>query len=173
MDIWNSKYDIIVVDPPWDIGKIRRSSRPLQGSTLNYPTMSIEDIKDLPIPLIADNPSWLFLWTINQYLEQSFKIMRYWEFTFHIMLTWDKQNGMCLYGFHRRTEFILAGYRGTPIAFPTRKAIPTIFAESSWGKHSVKPGIFYQLIEPLGSRRVDIFARKQRPGWDVWGNEVQ
>jgi len=48
--------------------------------------------------------------------------------------------------------------------------------EKTYGRsirHSQKPDKFYELIYPLGTNRIDIFARKQREGWDVWGNEVE
>jgi len=79
---------------------------------------------------------------------------------------------LCLFGFHHRTEFVLVGYAGRVEMYPKQKAIPTIFAESSWRKHSVKPNIFYDLVTPLGENRIDVFARTQRDGWDVWGDEV-
>jgi len=172
MDIWSNRYNVIVVDPPWDIGKIVRNVRPNQGPTLDYPTMSIEEICNLDIRGIADDSCVLFLWTINQYLDVALDILSYWGSKFHLLITWDKQNGMCLFGFHRRTEFVLVGFKGRIEMYPHRKAMPTLISESSWGKHSVKPDIFYQWAEMFGEKRVDIFARRQRLGWDVWGNEV-
>lgn len=41
-------------------------------------------------------------------------------------------------------------------------------------EHSRKPEQIYDDIEALWDGPfVDIFGRKQRPGWDVWGNEVE
>jgi len=173
MDIWNNKYDVIVIDPPWDIGKIIRKVRPKQGPTLDYPTMSIGEIASLEIKKIATDDCVLFLWTINQYLGTAIDLVSFWGFRFHLLITWDKQNGMCLFGFHRRTEFVLVGFKGKIEMYPHRKAMPTIITESSWGKHSVKPDIFYQWAETFGDKKVDLFARRQRPGWDCWGNEVE
>lgn len=87
-------------------------------------------------------------------------------------LTWDKGNGMCLFGFHHRTEFCLFGYRGGIEMYPRRKAIPTVFGGKS-ERHSAKPDEFYSMVEPLGANRLDIFARRPREGWTVWGNEVE
>jgi len=39
--------------------------------------------------------------------------------------------------------------------------------------HSRKPDIFYEWAETFGDKRIDMFARNKRNGWDVWGNEVQ
>lgn len=55
--------------------------------------------------------------------------------------------------------------------YPKGKAIPTVFTGKS-NRHSEKPDEFYQMIEPMGSKRLDVFARKERKGWDVFGNEV-
>ncbi len=166
------RYDIIVIDPPWPIKKIQRESRPNQGDTLDYPTMTIQDITNLPIGNMANDNSMCFLCTINQFLEESLKILRVWGFKFHLSITWDKQNGMCLFGFHRRTELIVVGYKGHMEMYPKKKAMPTIITESSWGKHSVKPDILYEWAETFGQDCIDLFARELRLGWDAWGNEV-
>jgi len=48
---------------------------------------------------------------------------------------------------------------------------------SSWfkwprGKHSQKPEAFIDLVEQVSpSPYVELFARRHRMGWDVWGNE--
>ena len=165
-------YDVIVVDPPWPVKKIIRKVRPNQTSALDYPTMSINDISSLPICDVAADNSLLFLWTTHAFLEVSFGIMRNWGFRYQRCLTWDKGNGMCLFGFHHRTEFCLFGYRGKINMYPYGKAIPTVFSGRS-PRHSAKPDEFYGLISHLGVRRLDIFARTSRPGWVVWGNEVE
>jgi N6-adenosine-specific RNA methylase IME4 len=166
-----SGFDVIVVDPPWPVKKIVRKCRPNQTKELDYPTMSLEDISSMSIQNISSDNSMLFLWTTHAFLEASFGIMRAWGFKYQRCLTWDKGNGMCLFGFHHRTEFCLMGYRGKIEMYPRRKAIPTVFSGKS-ERHSAKPDEFYRLVEPLGENRIDIFARKQRPGWTVWGNEV-
>lgn len=165
-------FKTIVVDPPWPVSKTgKRKSRPSQGTALDYPIMSLADITALPVQSIAAESSVLFLWTTHAFLEPAFDVMRAWGFKYQRCLTWDKANGMCLFGFHHRTEFCLFGYRGEIDAFPRRKAIPTVFSGKS-ARHSAKPDEFYTLVEPLGNERVDIFARQPRDGWAVWGNEV-
>lgn len=167
----NKKYNVIVVDPPWEIHKILRKVRPNQQYNLDYPIMSLEEIRNLPISSISQDNSVCFLWTIQSYLENSFSILREWGFKYQRTLTWDKSNGMCLFGFHHRTEFVLFGYKGKLEMYPRRKTIPTVFSGKS-PFHSAKPDIFYEMINCFGDDRIDIFARKERDGWDVWGNEV-
>ena len=166
------RYDLIVVDPPWPVKKTgKRKSRPNQGTMLDYSTMSVDEIKALNVCDISSDNSMLFLWTTHAFLEQAFDVLRAWNFKYQRCLTWDKANGMCLFGFHHRTEFCLFGYRGRIEAFPKRKAVPTVFSGKS-ERHSAKPDEFYKLVEPLGEKRIDIFARREREGWAVWGNEV-
>lgn len=168
----NLNFNCIVVDPPWEMKKIIRKVRPNQKERLDYPTMTLEEIKALPIQKVAAEDSVLFLWTTNAYLEKAFSVMRAWGFRYQRCLTWDKGNGMCLFGFHHRTEFILFGYKGKIEMYPRRPAFPTIFSGKS-KKHSAKPDEFYKMAEVFGDRRLDVFARCKRPGWFVWGNEVK
>ena len=165
------KYDLLVVDPPWPVKKIVRKVRPNQTSELDYRTMSVDEICALPVGDLASENSFMFLWTTHAFLERSFDILRAWGFKYQRTLTWDKANGVCFFGFHHRTEFCLFGYRGKIEMYPRRKAVPTIFGGKS-ERHSAKPDNFYALIEPLGDRRLDIFARKERLGWTVWGDEA-
>lgn len=164
------KCNVLVVDPPWPVKKIVRSVRPNQVAQLDYPTMPMSEIMRLPVQSIAEDNSVLFLWTTHAFLEHAFKVMRAWGFNYQRCLTWDKANGVCFFGFHHRTEFCLFGYRGNIEMYPRRKAIPTVFSGKS-ERHSAKPDEFYRLIEPMGEKRIDIFARQPRDGWVVWGDE--
>jgi len=166
------KYKTIVIDPPWPVRKIVRKVRPNQKQKLDYPTMPLEQIQALPIASIAADNSVLFLWTTQAFLPKSFNILSQWGFKYQRTIAWDKQNGMCLFGFHHRTEFCLFGYKGKIEMYPRRKAIPTVFQAKS-ERHSAKPDCFYDMVSVFGTPYADIFARKERHGWDVWGNEVE
>ena len=132
---------------------------------------NVSDPLSLPVQNIAADNAVLFLWTTHAFLESAFDVMRAWGFKYQRCLTWDKANGVCFFGFHHRTELCLFGYRGKIEMYPRRKAIPTVFRGRS-ERHSAKPDEFYRLVEPLGERRIDVFARRPRDGWTVWGNEV-
>ena len=171
----NKKYQIIVVDPPWEIQKIRKRVRPNQIN-MDYPMMSIKEIKKLPIFKIADDNCTLFLWIIDKYLFDSKSILENWGFKYHLTMAWDKTNGLAMYGFNRQTEFIIVGFKGKQDAYPKRKTIRTSFTAKS-PYHSAKPDKFYAMLDVLDGNRIDIFARKKRDtlfgkSWDVWGNEV-
>ena len=117
VDFPTDKYDVIYVDPPWPIEKIKRNVRPNQVD-MDYNIMSMDDIRSLPIDSISADNSVCFLWTIQRYLPDSFDILNGWGFKYQRTITWDKGNGMCLFGFHHRTEFLLFGYRGKIEMYP-------------------------------------------------------
>lgn len=174
VDIYNTtkKYNIIYADPPWEMTKIKRKVRPNQKG-FDYPTMKLEEIKNLPIQKLANENCVCFLWTTQKYLKSAFEVMEKWGFKYQRTLTWDKQNGMCLFGFHNRTEFILFGYKGKIEMYPKRKAVPTLFQISSKKlKHSQKPDEIQKAIEVFGNEKIELFARRTIEGWDCWGNEV-
>ncbi len=172
----NKKYAIIVIDPPWKISKIIKRVRPNQIN-MDYPMMSLDEIKALPIKSIAADVCTCFLWTIDKYLYETPAILKKWGFNYHITMAWDKTNGLAMYGFNRKTEFIVVGLRGTHEAYPCRPTIRTSFRAKS-PYHSAKPDQFYEMLDVLEGERIDIFARKQRDNllikhkWDVWGNEI-
>lgn len=165
------KYDVIVIDPPWNISKIKRRVRPNQKE-MDYKTMTMEEIKQMPIKSIAKDNSTIFLWIIDKYLYEANSILEGWGFSYHVTLAWNKGNGMCLYGFHRITEYVVVGFSGKHEAYPRRKTIPTSFIGKS-ERHSSKPDSFYNYLDVLTGEKIDMFARKKRIGWDVWGNEVE
>lgn len=165
------QYDVLYADPPWDVKKIIRKSRPNQKENLDYPTMSLHEIKSMPVIEISKENSVLFLWTTHAFLPHAFDVMKSWGFKYQRTITWDKGNGMCLFGFHHRTEFLLFGYKGKIEMYPKRKAMPTVISAKS-NRHSEKPQIFRDLIEPFVAERIELFARKKTEGWDAWGNEV-
>ncbi len=169
------KYQIIVVDPPWKVKKIANRQRPNQVE-MDYSMMSIDEICRLPIADIADEDCWCFLWTTQKYLWDSKSILEGWGFNHLLTMVWEKtygkSAGMPLYGFRWNGEFILVGTKGKKTMFPKTKLIPAVFSAENI-RHSQKPQRFYDLVEPLGETRIDIFARSKRKGWDVWGDEVK
>ena len=168
------KYQVIVVDPPWPVKKLTHKTRPNQ-TTMDYSTMSVDQIKELPVGKLADESCWCFLWTTQKFLFEAKPVLEQWGFHHLLTMVWEKtfgrSAGMPLYGFRWNAEFILVGYKTKPCLWPKRPLIKAVFSAENI-RHSQKPDKFYQNIEVLGENRVDLFARKQREGWDVWGNEV-
>lgn len=176
------QYNAIVVDPPWNQGKTgKRKTRPNQNTILDYPTLSKEELMELPIDKLGSDDSFLFLWATNSkdkktgepVLKMAFDLMENWGYTFYTMITWDKNTGPCPFGpFQIVTEYVLFGYKGK-CTFKKDKLgfMKNIFSESSTA-HSVKPQSFYNaIIEMVDGKRLDIFSRQQRQGFDGWGNQ--
>lgn len=168
------KFDVVVIDPPWKLKKLTHKKRPNQTG-FDYPTMSCRQISQLPVDRLLKPSSWVFLWTIQKYLYDAPEILARWGCKLLATGVWEKtygrSSGMPLYGFRWNAEFFLIGYVDKPLLWPKRKLIPLAFSAENEG-HSKKPDRFYQQVETLGSTRIDIFARRTRPGWSVWGNEV-
>jgi N6-adenosine-specific RNA methylase IME4 len=170
----NKKYNVIVIDPPWTIKKVPRSARPNQIK-MDYPLMRLDEIKKMNVGDLAEDDCWIFLWATQKYLFDAKDVLEGWGFKYLVMSVWQKtygvSAGMPLYGFQWNAEFILVGYKNKPKIYPKRKLIPLVFQAENI-KHSKKPDKFYEMVEVLGEKRIDIFAREERNGWDVWGNEI-
>lgn len=179
-----NKYKNIIIDPPWNQGKTgKRKVRPNQTQTLDYITMSKEQLAGLPIEEIAEENSFLWLWATNSkdkatgepILKMAFELMEAWGFSFYTMITWDKKTGPCPFGpYQIVTEYILFGYKGkAKFQKEHLGKMKNIFIAKSTG-HSIKPREFYENINKhFNGSKIDIFARGVREGFDGWGDEYE
>lgn len=175
MELPNKRYNTIVIDCPWDIsmrGSVK--ARPNMAKKLPYKTMSLQEIKEIPIGNIANTGCHVYCWTTNKMLRQAFEVLEAWGVNFHLVLTWVKPSALApCFAYKFATEFCLLGFYGKPM----QKFIGA--GKLNWIKdyihrnHSAKPDSFYKLVEEMSpAPRIDIFARKHREGWDVWGDEI-
>ena len=163
------QYRTIVVDPPWPMEKIEREVRPNQAG-FDYPTMSIEEIASMTLPIADD--AFVFLWTTQKFLPSAFRIMEAWDLKYRFTMVWHKNGGIQPYNSAQfNCEFVLLGSKGAPL-FADLKAFKTAFNAPRQG-HSIKPDEFYDLIRRVTLEpRLDMFSRREIEGFDVWGNEV-
>lgn len=172
----SARYRTIVLDPPWPMpsGGPRGGTRiwnPGTPSTLPYPSMTLDEIAMLPVDHLAAYPAHLYVWTTNAFLEQTYELVRGWRFRPSQVLTWAKSpRGLGMGGaFTTTTEFVLFAWRG--------KCEPLSRSDTSWwhwrrGPHSAKPEAFLDLVERVSpAPRLEMFARRNRLGWDTWGNQ--
>lgn len=165
------KYKCIVIDPPWPVEKIERDVRPNQGQQLDYPTMTLEQIKALPISDLAyEDGCHLYLWTTHKFLPDAFELVKAWGFHYQCLMTWVKPTGMTPYSWMYNTEHVLFARRGS---LDLSKLGMKLAFEAPVTVHSAKPDVFYERvlaasIEP----RIEMFARKEREGFYAWGNEI-
>ena len=178
-------YKCIVADPPWAYGKWgKNSGKGCRGDfsgrkdveiEMPYQTMSVDAISAMNIKRLAADNCDLYLWATQKYLPNAFDVLKAWGFKYCQILTWCKtprgtgQGGL----YCPTTEFLILSRRGKMPKDKTR-------LDSTWwnikrphNQHSKKPEFFQDLIEQMSDGpRIELFARRNRPGWDVWGNEV-
>lgn len=183
-----TRYRTIVADPPWPIGDMpawfredRQSARERAIGTnpRPYPVMTIDEIAALPVSDLAERDtrpdrlgSTLFLWTISEHIENAYRIARAWNFKPGALLVWCKPHRPGGLGgtFRSNTEYILYARRGAP---ELRASIPTRWFSWPVTEHSRKPDAFLDLVERISpGPYLELFARRQRLGWDTWGDEA-
>lgn len=177
-------YKVILADPPWHFQNWSGDT-PEQiidrghGAQRHYATMSNEDIYRMTIP--ASNDSVLFLWACWPLLPEAMETIKRWGFQYKTLAwTWIKANptgfgfrmGM---GYYTRSnsEPCLLATRGKPAKPRARDVLSLIY--SNVMQHSRKPDDQYGKIERLYPEGpyLELFARRTRPGWHSWGNEVK
>jgi N6-adenosine-specific RNA methylase IME4 len=184
-------YNVIYADPPWNIkaGRLLGKYKTENGSQvwniennksrdLPYKTMSVEDIKALPVQNITNKDACLFIWVTNSHLPHIFDIINSWGFSYSTTLVWAKNAlGGGLGGtFRITTEFLIYAKKGI-VPIKTR-TIGTCFNVkrtyvNGYPKHSLKPEFFRDLIEKtVDGPYLELFARSESKNWDVFGNEV-
>jgi len=175
------KYKVIQADPPWQQGKGgKKKVRPnSSGGKLDYPTLDLISIKRIlwKASKIAEYDHTLFLWATEKHLFNAQKIAEELGYKLHIRMIWYKITGMApAFSVRYTHEYLLYMYKGKfqPVALEQRGKIASVFIEQVT-KHSKKPKIAYEIIESLypEGNKLELFARGQREGWDVFGNDVE
>lgn len=166
------KYRCLVVDPPWPVKKIEREERPNQGIELDYPTMTLEEIEALPIPdLSEESGCHLYLWVTQKFLPAGLELVEKWGFRYQCLMTWRKNVGMTPFSWMYDTEHVIFARRGN---LPLQQLGLRLSFEAPVTDHSAKPDVFFDERVTLASPepRLEMFARKDREGFTVYGNEV-
>jgi N6-adenosine-specific RNA methylase IME4 len=176
------KYRTIVADPPWPYGASDRGSMPGAAYTARrcvhrdfpYQTMTVDGIAAFDAQAFAADDCRLFLWTTNRHLRAGFVVLERWGFAYSLTLVWRKTGdpsplGPAIAPIH--TEYVLVGARGKP---PASGRLPSnVLDLPRQRQHSQKPEAFFDLVEQVSpGPYLELFARRQRLGWDTWGNEA-
>lgn len=174
------KYQTIYADPPWQFQNRTGKVAPEHKRLNRYETMSLDDIMALPVSEVTDEKCHLYLWVPNALLPEGLAVMRAWGFEYKTNLIWEKVRkdgqpdgrGVGFY-FRNVTEILLFGIKGSNnrTLQPGRSQVNLL--RTMKREHSRKPDEFVSLIEACSSGpRLEMFARGDRVGWDMWGNQA-
>lgn len=165
------RFPVIYADPPWEY-----DYEPVDAwaNDNHYKPMSLEAICRLPVQQISTKDAILFLWTTAPKLEEAFKVINSWGFSYITSAVWNKCWTGRGYYFRIQHEHLLIAKRGK-IPVPEEAARPGSIIEEKRTKHSKKPDIFYEIIEKMYPElpKIELFARNEREGWDSWGNQLK
>ncbi len=172
------KYSVIYADPPWSY-RVWSSKGAGRSAENHYPTMSIEDIRALPVAELADKDCALFLWVTFPTLREAMTVLDAWGFTYKtVAFVWIKENRQTPslfwglgYWTRSNAEVCILATKGSPKRFSA--GVHQVIM-SPIEQHSKKPDETRdRIVKLMGDvPRVELFARQTAPGWDVWGNEV-
>ena len=175
-----SYYGTVLADPPWQFtnrsGKVAPEHKRLQ----RYPTLSLDEIKQIPVNSAVNPESHLYLWVPNALLKEGLEVMDAWGFEYKTNIIWHKVRkdggpdgrGVGFY-FRNTTEVILFGIKGKLRTMsPARSQVNIIRSRKQ--EHSRKPDEQYKIIQNCSPGPfLEMFARGPREGWDVWGNQAE
>jgi N6-adenosine-specific RNA methylase IME4 len=174
------KFATILADPPWQFQNRTGKVAPEHHRLNRYSTMTLDEIKSLPVVQTALPSAHLYLWVPNALLPEGLEVMKAWGFQYKSNLIWHKirkdggsdGRGVGFY-FRNVTEILLFGVRGKNVRTlaPGRSQVNMIQTQKR--EHSRKPDEQYDLIESCSPGPfLEMFARGTRPRWTVWGNQA-
>lgn len=170
-------YQIIYADPPWDYdGHIQHNGIMTTGSAIcHYPTMTLEQMKQMKVKEICHPDCLLFMWTSSPHLPLALELMKAWGFEYKtVAFVWDKQRVNPGYYTMSQCEICIVGKRGR---IPTPRGARNVkqFLSEQRGVHSKKPDEIRNRIVTMfpSQKKLEMFSRDRVDGWDAFGNQVE
>jgi N6-adenosine-specific RNA methylase IME4 len=174
------EFSTILADPPWRFQNRTGKVAPEHKRLARYGTLSIQEIKAIPVSDVASDRAHLYLWVPIALLAWGLDVMDAWGFTYKANLVWYKTRkdggpdgrGVGFY-FRNVTELVLFGVRGSIRTLaPGRRQVNLLASRKR--EHSRKPDELYEIIEACSpGPYLELFARYRREGWIQWGNELE
>ncbi len=170
-------YGVIYADPPWQF-KLRSEVNLTKSPQGQYPCMSLEDIKALPVHTLTAPDCVLVLWATAPMLPHALEVVQGWGFTFKTAGAWAKRAAAGSekwafgtgYIYRSVCEFWLLGTKGKPVS--NSRSIRNLI-DAPRREHSRKPDQMRVMIQQqFRGPYVELFAREIVEGWDAWGNEL-
>lgn len=174
------KFQTILADPPWQFQNRTGKVAPEHKRLSRYPTLTLDQIKKLPVAEAADEISHLYLWVPNALLPYGIEVMKNWGFSYKSNLVWHKirkdggsdGRGVGFY-FRNVTELLLFGVRGRNARTLKPGRTQVNYLCSRKREHSRKPDEQYRILEQCSRGPfLELFARGERQGWVSWGNQA-
>jgi N6-adenosine-specific RNA methylase IME4 len=174
------RFSTILADPPWQFQNRTGKVAPEHKRLSRYGTMSLDQIKTLPIREITAETAHLYLWIPNALLPEGLAVMNAWGFQYKSNIVWHKVRkdggsdgrGVGFY-FRNVTELILFGVRGKNARTLQPGRSQVNYISSRKREHSRKPDEQYDVIEACSpGPYIELFARGERDGWLGWGNQA-
>lgn len=175
----DKKYGVIYADPEWRFEPRSRETGMDRAADNHYPTSTTEEIASRDVASIAAKDCVLFLWGTVPMRPQAHQVIESWGFKYSSEFVWIKQRS----GNARGTGYWNTNEHET-LLVATKGKVPAPTPGTQWGsvqyapvgkKHSEKPDKFAEMIEEYYPNlpKIELNARRPRPGWDQWGNEVE
>jgi N6-adenosine-specific RNA methylase IME4 len=178
--IGNRRFATVLADPPWQFQNRTGKVAPEHRRLSRYQTMTLADIKSLPVAQLMADVSHLYLWVPNAMLPEGLAVMTAWGFTYKSNIIWHKirkdggpdGRGVGFY-FRNVTELLLFGTKGKHARTLPPGRSQVNFLATRKREHSRKPDEQYELIESCSPGPfIELFARGTRPDWATWGNQA-
>jgi len=170
-------YGAIVADPTWDFQTWSARGRGRSSERHYRSTLTLDQIKALPVAEVAARDCVLFLWATWPCLFAALDVIGAWGFKYktagYVFVKLTKKGTAfsgCGYWTRANSEPCLLATRGKPQRL--HRDVPQVIIEPR-REHSRKPDCVHERIERLvAGPYLELFARKRRLGWDCWGDEV-
>ena len=174
------RFGTLLADPPWQFQNRTGKVAPEHRRLARYGTMTLDDIRSLPVADLAADVAHLYLWVPNALLPEGLSVLAAWGFGYKANIVWHKVRrdggpdgrGVGFY-FRNVTELLLFGVRGRNARTlqPGRTQVNLLATRKR--EHSRKPDEMYPIIEACSpGPRLELFARGARSGWVGWGDQA-
>lgn len=165
------KFRVVCADPPWQFDDKLMMSNVKRGAQSHYPVLNLDAIVNLNVISLVDEPAVLALWCPSVMIEDGLRVVRAWGFNYKQMIIWPKAKIGMGHLFRNKHEVALIGTRGQYTKVLKNRAQSTLLPTED-NRHSQKPESLQDRLElMLDGPYLELFARRQRPGWTCLGNE--
>lgn len=163
------KFDVLVVDPPWNQVYPRNAPRPPRAPITKQGLLS------LPIEQHGKDHSFLFLWCTNgkdkdtgePIIRLALDAASAWGYSFFTMMTWHKPCSEQKFGpFFVASEHCIFAYKGL-VRFEKENLgkLETVITSTTGGAWT-KPDCFYDAVDMLFSgEKAEVFSNHHRPNF--------